>query len=265
MSAELENAAVELCAEASQIALDAFGQRNSVRLKDGDEPVTDVDVRIEQRLVAEIGRRYPAHAVIGEETGASGTSEWQWVLDPLDGTRNFVHGIPVFGVSVAVLHRGRPVAAAISLPALGERYSAAAGLGARRDGRPIRASAAAELSAGLVSFSGRDSYHEFEELEPLRFSLGRSLWLGSAAAEFAWLASGSADYAVFAELPVWDVAAGALLVREAGGTVLAHDGAWQPAEVFDVGWRRPLLCGAPVVSRLARIVRPAQDPWRKPS
>ena len=73
----------------------------------------------------EIGRRYPSHAVIGEETGTSGTSEWQWVLDPLDGTRNFVHGIPVFGVSAAVLHRGRPVAAAISLPALGGTYSAA--------------------------------------------------------------------------------------------------------------------------------------------
>lgn len=261
MSAELENAAADLCAEAAKIALDAFGQRHSVRLK-GDEPVTDVDVAIEQRMIAEIGRRYPSHAVIGEETGASGTSEWQWVLDPLDGTRNFVHGIPVFGVSAAVLHRGRPVAAAISLPALGETYSAAEGLGARRDGRPIRASSAAQLHAGLISFSGRDTYHEFEELEPLRFSLGRSLWLGSAAAEFAWLASGSVDYAAFAELPVWDVAAGVLLVREAGGTVLAHDGAWQPVREFGSGWRRPLLCGAPVVSQLAQIVRPAPDPWR---
>lgn len=264
MSAELENAAVDLCAEAAKIALDAFGQRHSVRLK-GDEPVTDVDVAIERRMIAEIGRRYPSHAVIGEETGTSGTSEWQWVLDPLDGTRNFVHGIPVFGVSAAVLHRGRPVAAAISLPALGGTYSAAEGMGARRDGRPIRASSAAELDAGLISFGGRDSYHEFEELESLRFSLGRSLWLGSAAAEFAWLASGSVDYGVFAELPVWDVAAGVLLVREAGGTVLTHDGSWQPVREFGPGWRGPLLCGAPVVSQLAEVVRPAPDPWRKPS
>lgn len=265
MSAELENTAVELCAEAAKIALDAFGQRHSVRLKDGGEPVTDVDVRIERQLVSAIRHRFPAHAVIGEETGASGTSQWQWVLDPLDGTRNFVHGVPVFGVSVAVLHLGRPVAAAISLPALGETYSAAAGLGARRDGRPIHASRATELDAGLMSFSGRDSYHEFEELESLRLSLGRSLWLGSAAAELAWLASGSVDYAVFAELPVWDVAAGALLVAEAGGTVLAHDGAWRPVTRFDAGWRRPLLCGAPVVSRLAQVVRPAPDPWRRPA
>ncbi|NKE61688.1 inositol monophosphatase [Lentzea sp. PSKA42] len=263
MSAELENAAVELCAEASKIALDAFGHRLSVRLKDGGEPVTDVDVRIEQGLVAEIGRRFPEHAVIGEETGESGSSEWQWVLDPLDGTRNFVRGIPIFGVSVAVLHLGRPVAAAISLPALGEMYSAAEGLGSRHDGQPIRASAAVDLDAGLMSFSGRDSYHEFEELEPLRLSLGRSLWLGSAAAEFAWLASGSVDYAVFAELPVWDVAAGVLLVREAGGTVLAHDGSWQPVRDLGADWRRPLLCGAPLVSRLAQTVRPAPDPWRK--
>ncbi len=242
----------------------------------GTDPVTAVDRAVEARLAAYVAERFPGHAVLGEEEGAepAGDAEWVWVVDPVDGTRNFVAGLPLFAVSVGVLRRGRPVVGAVALPAEGSVLHARRGGGAWRDGQPARVAAADALTPRLVGARGPDFREAFRADPALDPRLGEARWLGSTAYELAAVASGTLGYAAIGDVALWDCAGGVVLVAEAGGAVAtsagpddAAGGGWAPLERFRAedaaagalrAWHGPLLAGPPAaVATLARHLTPA--------
>ena len=195
--------------------------------------VSEVDLRSEQTIREALERDAPGVAFFGEEGGGS-RAELGWVVDPLDGTANFLHGFPVVGVSVALVEAGRPVAGAVHAPLLGgEMYTAVRGGGAFLDGRPIRvadrppASAICNTGFPFKIKHRLDDYRRvfegaFLALEDLRRA-------GAASLDLAWTAAGVFDGFFEIGLGAWDVAAGALLVTEAGGVVTdwaGDDKAW---------------------------------------
>lgn len=186
--------------------------------------VTIADKECEAAVVAAIRARYPDHRILGEEGGTSGdgASPYRWIIDPLDGTTNFAHGMPLFSVSIAVEHEGALIAGAVYAPVLKDLCLAVRGHGATRNGAPIRVSKTETLAdALLVTGFPYDRVKLIDWLMPtLGNHLVRSqgiLRLGSAALDLSLVAAGHLDGFYELNLHPWDVAAGALLVEEAGG------------------------------------------------
>jgi myo-inositol-1(or 4)-monophosphatase len=191
--------------------------------------VSEVDRACEAEIVREIRRYYPDHAFLCEESGASGDSDTVWVIDPLDGTSNYLHGLPHFGVSIAQQVKGRTEHAVVFDPMREELFTASRGSGAFLNNRRIRVSARTELEGAILAtafpFRQRDklkSYARvfqavFDQVEDFRRA-------GTACLDLAWVAAGRLDGFFEVGLKPWDVAAGALIVREAGGVVLDFTG-----------------------------------------
>jgi histidinol-phosphatase len=179
-------------------------------------PVTDADRAIERALRERLAAARPGEAVAGEEEGIrNGTV--RWVLDPIDGTRNFARGVPVWATLIALERGGAPVCGVVSAPALGHRWWATRGAGAWRDGAPIRVSAVERLANAAVSCSRAA---DLAAVEPI-------VWHARGLGDFwqhALVAEGALDAAVDAPLALWDYAALVPLVEEAGGRVTAPDG-----------------------------------------
>ena len=194
--------------------------------------VSDVDHQAEYVIVDTIRRSYPDHAILAEEGGASGEGEFQWIIDPLDGTKNFLHGFPHFAVSIALKYRGHLDQAVIFDPLRQELFTASRGAGAQLDGKRIRVTRRKHLAGGLLAtgfpfreLANLDTHlRSIGALVPRIAGLRRS---GSAALDLAYVAAGRLDGFWEFGLAPWDMAAGALLVREAGGIVsdaLGNDG-----------------------------------------
>lgn len=191
--------------------------------------VSEVDRMAEDVIVDTILRSYPKHEILAEEGGAGGSSEFQWVIDPLDGTTNFLHGLQHYCVSIALLHRGRLDQAVVFDPITQELFTATRGAGAQLDNKRIRASQRKGLKQALVGtgFPFRELSHlnsymaSLAAVIPHTASVRRS---GSAALDLAYVAAGRLDGFWQSGLEPWDMAAGALLVREAGGIVTDCEG-----------------------------------------
>jgi myo-inositol-1(or 4)-monophosphatase len=241
------------------------------------DPVTDADTAAENYLREAIVARFPDHAILGEEgaEGETGAGEWLWALDPLDGTANYAAGLPIFAVSVAVLRDGAPVVGCVAVPGMGALYHARAGGGAFDGETPLRACADETLRPGgpVGLFAGWR--WAFVARRRLRRRFGEPRALGSIAAELGLVASGALQYAVYAGPRLWDVAAGALLVGEAGGAALVWEdrAGWRPLERFTVAdpkkglraWSTPTLVGgAAIVPLVAADLAPrrALAAWR---
>lgn len=196
--------------------------------------VSRVDVEAQQAALAVIRERFPDHRVLAEEDeetpSASGDARVPlWIVDPLDGTTNFLHGHPMYSASVGVFSDGRPRAGAVISPPTGERWWAAAGGGAFKDGRAIRVSRLQRLSHALIGTGF--PFKALDRLPDYLDQLGRVLRSasgvrrgGSAALDLCYLADGRFDAFWEAHLAPWDIAAGWLIVEEAGGTVTRRDG-----------------------------------------
>jgi len=221
------------CAEAgAAIVLQHFGKRPTADLKGPNDPVTHADRQSEAVIVDLIRAHRPGDTIIAEEgTGVAGGAR-RWLVDPLDGTVNFVHGIPQVAVSVAVYDGDSALAAAIADPIREELFTAEAGSGARCNGRPIAVSDAGELPGTVMAtgfFYDHDRYAA-DYTRPLTAVLERVNGVrrfGSAALDLAWTAAGRFDGYWELGVSPWDIAAGILLVREAGG--VATDPYGQPA------------------------------------
>ncbi|MGH8183771.1 MAG: inositol monophosphatase family protein [Rhodanobacteraceae bacterium] len=186
--------------------------------------VSEVDRQAEKEIVRELKRAYPAHAILGEETGVSGKpgARFTWAVDPLDGTHNYLRGIPHFAVSIAQLDRGEPVHAVILDPLRNEIYTASKGDGAFLNDRRIRVGKRESLDGAMLAtgFPYRERRHLNAQLGMTRELLKRAEDIrrtGSAALDLAWTAAGRLDGYFETGLKIWDMAAGCLLVREAGG------------------------------------------------
>lgn len=230
--------------EAGRIALDAFRRPQRVETKGRGNLVSETDFAIERFLHETFAREFPDHAILSEETASTTALDgWVWVIDPLDGTRNFVSGIPFFCVNIALCYDGVPVVAVTCDPNQDECYSAERGRGARLNDAPMRASGAPTVLQSVLGFDlgydddlGRGVLQLIHELFPGAQSVRIP---GSAALGLAYAACGRYDLFVHHCLFPWDIAAGILLVQEAGGVITDHLGA--PIEIASPS----VIAGAP--------------------
>ncbi|MHC5037652.1 MAG: inositol monophosphatase family protein [Planctomycetota bacterium] len=224
--------ALDLARRAGAILMEGWRDLEGldVDFKGQRDPVTEIDRASERFLRKAIGERYPLDRVLGEEEGEGGRAEGErlWIVDPLDGTVNYMHGHPVFAVSIALHVGGRVEVGVVHAPHLDETFHAVAGEGAFRNGKRIHVSPTADLSASLLatgfaynrSDTAQNNLDNFSRLSLSALGLRR---MGAASLDLAWVACGIFDGFWEIYLAPWDVAAGALLVREAGGRVTAFD------------------------------------------
>ncbi|MBE6359392.1 MAG: inositol monophosphatase [Lentisphaerae bacterium] len=192
--------------------------------------VSIADKAVEKLIISKINERFPGHDVFGEETGHAGkTSEYCWIIDPIDGTQSFVKHHPYYAVSIALYKNGKPYAAAVNIPALGRLYTAQLGKGAFENGEPIRISDCTELDeaacatgfARLRENKVEKVLEKFNRIVPELRSIQRC---GSAASDLALTGAGIYDGYWEEGLQLYDVAAGVLIVQEAGGKVCDYNG-----------------------------------------
>lgn len=210
---------------------------HEVHHKGDRDLVTDVDVRIEVAIREFLNTTTPGAAFLGEEQGGPSildTEQDMWVLDPVDGTSNFAHGIPLCAISLAMIRAGEPVVAAIAAPQLDLHYHAAKGHGAYGINGRLQASNTADLSRAIVSIGDYAVGLNAAEKNQIRLRLTALLaqrverirMFGTAALDLAWVAEGRTDATIILSNDPWDTAAGVLLAREAGAYVI--DSAGQP-------------------------------------
>ncbi|HEX9877344.1 MAG TPA: inositol monophosphatase family protein [Gammaproteobacteria bacterium] len=221
------NIAVRAARRAGDLMLRQLNQLDALEVteKGRNEYVTEVDHLAEQAIVEVIYDHYPDHAILAEERGALGSHDFQWIIDPLDGTTNFIHGFPVFSVSIAVRHKDRLEHAVVYDPTRQEIFTASRGQGAQLDGRRIRVSRRHRLQDALIATGfpyrfGNDDIDGYMEM--LKTVINESSGIrrpGSAALDLCYVAAGRVDGFWELGLKIWDVAAGALLIREAGGRI----------------------------------------------
>ncbi len=213
------------------------------RKSTGVDMVTEVDKRCEELITERIGGRYPDHGILGEEQGESfGDSDYLWVIDPLDGTTNYVHGLPIFASSVALLYRGEPLLGVVHMAPLGATYRALRAHGAQKNGRPISVAQRARLGESIVGTgvpydranSARNNVDYIAHMAPRVRGLRR---LGAAAYDLCLVAEGIYDAYWELKVELWDIAAGILIAEEAGADVRYR----KRDEKYDI------LCSSPAV------------------
>lgn len=263
--ADLEETAARITARAGELLLDRYRRPVAIEFKDEKQtdPVTETDRAVERLVGGELRAAFPDHGILGEEgTSERSAGEYLWVLDPLDGTANFAGHLPYFAISLALLRNGVPIVGCLFVP-FGPGFAPAVlrcsyGNGARVGGEPLRLERCDFRPTGPaalpVGFRGG-----FALRGDLARGPGELRNLGSICFEIATVASGGFQYAAFLRPRLWDVAAGVLLVREAGGVALSWQGrSWRPLDRFvpptrrrsgDAptlrDWARPVLVGGP--------------------
>lgn len=219
---ELLDFAHQIAWQAGKITLRYFQGGVAVDHKADESPVTVADRESEAYLRAAIGARYPGHAILGEEEGLSGAADasYRWVLDPIDGTKSFVRGAPLYGVMVGLLREGEPVVGVVNMPALGEIVSAARGHGCRWNGRPCRVSDTASMRDALVAATvaaGYEAYGKAEAFARVVAAAGMFRTWGDCYGHLL-VATGRAEAAIDPVMNVWDAAALFPILAEAGGS-----------------------------------------------
>ena len=229
MSAFLETG-IAIAREAGALLADYFERRVRVELKGEFDVVTEADRASEKLILERLRQHYPSHAIMAEETGAhSGSSEYRWYVDPLDGTTNFAHGFPIYNVTLALERAGELIAGVIYDPNRGELFTAEKGGGAYLNGARIQVSHTTRLADSLVAtgFPSRKRHQNvnvyfYYQLAMLSHGVRSA---GSAAIDLAYVAAGRLDAFWEFALSPWDMAAGLLIVEEAGGTCSNMKGA----------------------------------------
>jgi myo-inositol-1(or 4)-monophosphatase len=255
--------AIDAAVAGGVIVRDAFGAPENVREKRPGDLVSDADFSSERSIRDALASAFPEIAFVGEEEGGQ-RADVGWFVDPLDGTANFVHGFPVVGVSIALVVDDEPVVGVVHAPMLGDVYSARRGGGAFRNGVPIhvsnRPAASAICATGFPFRAKRERLGEYfpvferalREFEDLRRA-------GSASLDLSWTAAGVFDGYFEQNLATWDVAAGGLIVREAGGVVTDWQGderAWLRSGDIVAGPRAMHARMLTLIATAARSERP---------
>ncbi|MGB5873919.1 MAG: inositol monophosphatase family protein [Bacteroidota bacterium] len=227
------NLAIEAAREAGKYLKYHIGRVRNVETKKGEERnlVSEIDRGSEEKIIGMIKSRYPLHAILAEESGAEETkADFKWIIDPLDGTTNYLHRVPVYCVTIAVEHKGEIVAGVVYDPNLDELFTAEKGSGAYLNGKRLKVSETSELIDGLLVTGfpydiARNPDYTVERFVRLLLAAGGMRRLGSAALDLSYIAAGRFDGFWEVSLNPWDMAAGVLLVQEAGGRVTDFYGA----------------------------------------
>lgn len=229
--------AIRAAREAGQYLKEHVGRARAVETKKGEERnlVSEIDKGSEARIISLIKSRFPGHDVLAEESGGASTSgTYRWIIDPLDGTTNFLHGVPIFCVSIGVEHNGEIVAGVVYDPNLDELYTAERGSGAFLNGQRLTVSSTSEMIRSLLVTGfpydiARNPQHAVEHFNNFLMAARGIRRLGSAALDLCYVAAGRFDGFWEVHLQPWDMAAGKLLVEEAGGRTTDFTGA--PARI----------------------------------
>ncbi|MCB1214715.1 MAG: inositol monophosphatase [Deltaproteobacteria bacterium] len=228
--------AEEACRLSGQIQLDGLKKARDIQFKGDINLVTDIDHACEKAIVEKIQGTYPHHDILAEEgSGNRKDSEYKWIIDPLDGTTNYTHGYPLFCTSIALEHQGEIVMGAVYEPNLDEMFLAERGQGATLNGEKIQVSRSKSLNESLVATgfffffreSERNNIREFQRILLKARALRRD---GVAAVDLCYVACGRYDAFWELNLFPWDVAAGFLMIEEAGGKVTDYQG--QKFEIY---------------------------------
>ncbi|WJG08430.1 inositol-1-monophosphatase [Aliiglaciecola sp. LCG003] len=230
------NIAVRAARAAGNVITRGFENRGDLltEKKGENDFVTKIDKEAEFTIINKIQQSYPDHSFIGEEGGlVKGDEDYKWIIDPLDGTTNFIKGIPHFAVSIALMHKGRIDQAVVFDPIRGELFTASKGGGAQLNGFRIRASNARDLNNTVLAtafpFKAKDDAEQaIQRFSNIFKQCGDIRRGGSAALDLAYVAAGRFDGYWERGLQPWDVAAGELLVRESGGLVTDFSGGNDP-------------------------------------
>ncbi|MFI1700352.1 inositol monophosphatase family protein [Streptomyces bobili] len=194
--------------------------------------VTNVDLAIEREARTALLDGAPGIGFVGEEEGGDTGADTHWIIDPVDGTANFIRGLPLCGISLALVHHGVPVLGVIHLPLIGRRYWAAQGLGAYRDGQRISAAGTSTLPEAMIAVGDYGTGSDGPDRNRVALAIQAHLaekaqrvrMLGSAAVDLAFVADGTLDATITLGNHDWDMAAGVVLAREAGAVVMDTDG-----------------------------------------
>jgi myo-inositol-1(or 4)-monophosphatase len=225
--------ALHMAAEAKKIILAYFQTGLQVESKSDNSPVTIADRKSEEAVRAIMGKHTPGYGIIGEEFGTrTGTADREWVIDPIDGTKAFIHGVPLFGTLLALLEKGKPVVGVIALPALGHVLHASLGAGASLDGKPCRVSAVAALEDALLldgSIGTMERLGHGPAWAALRARAKLHRGWGDCYGHFL-VATGRAEAMVDPIVSIWDIAPMAIILPEAGGRFTSLSGSDSIAE-----------------------------------
>ena len=228
-----------------------------VKQKGRNDFVSEADYAAEGAVIDVIKKHYPDHAIIAEESGEQGESEYTWIIDPLDGTTNYLHGFPVFCVSIGLMHKGRIECGVVYDPLRQELFTASRGQGAQLDGHKIRVTGRVDLERALLGtgFPYRDSNMAIAPyMKMLEKAITETAGIrrcGAAALDLCYVAAGRLDLFWETGLAIWDLAAGALIIREAGGIITGLDGSEDFLQTGHV------LTGTPRIHReVARLFGP---------
>ncbi|MBK6737408.1 MAG: inositol monophosphatase [Haliea sp.] len=234
--------------------------RFEVKAKGVNNFVTEVDLNAEREIIYHLQKAYPDHAILGEESGLIGNenAEYRWIIDPLDGTTNFIRGIPHYAVSIACMYRGRIEHAVILDPVRREEFTASRGRGAQLNGHRIRVSDLASLDGALLGTGIPFKEHCDDKLaaysKTIEVLAGQCAGIrraGAASLDLAYVAAGRLDAFWEIGLAQWDIAAGVLLVREAGGLVADIDASENYLESGNI------VCGNPrCFKAVLQVVKP---------
>lgn len=252
------NIAVRAARKAGDIIARSCDQVDTlkVRHKAENDFVSEVDHRAEQAIIATLLKAYPDHAILAEESGSQGQSEYEWIIDPLDGTTNFLHGFPQYAVSIACRHKTQLQHAVVYDPFKQELFTASRGDGAQLNGKRIRISQRTSMSGALlgtgIPFSDEDTLavhlNMMRDIIPGTAGIRRA---GSAALDLAYVAAGRLDVFWEFKLKPWDMAAGILLVEEAGGLVGDFQGGF---DYFSSG--NILAANARLFKHMVKLLKP---------
>ncbi len=228
-----------------------------IQQKSHNNYVSEADLNAERAIIGTILKHYPDHAILAEESGQQGDSDYVWIIDPLDGTTNFLHGFPVFCVSIGLMYKNKLEHAAVYDPLRQELFTASRGQGAHLDGRRIRVSKQTSLERALIGtgFPFRDpNISSALYLKILQTVLRHTSGVrraGAAALDLCYVAAGRLDGFWETGLNKWDMAAGTLIIREAGGIISGMNGS---ENFLDTGH---VLTGSPkIYSALVKLLAP---------
>lgn len=221
------NIAVEAARAGSVLIMRAMKRMDMVKVseKSPNDFVTEVDKRVEEEIISVIKKAYPQHSILGEEGGELDGNDYQWIIDPIDGTRNFIHGFPHFAISIGIMHKNRIEYGVIYDPLRQELFTAIRGKGAHLNNQRIRVGTRKSLDNALLGtgFAYRHADKEaslpddsFNAILPICGDIRRA---GAASLDLAYVACGRLDGYWEKGLHIWDIAAGILLVKEAGGMI----------------------------------------------
>lgn len=252
------NIATRAARNAGRILMRYFEHTEGLRVdqKSRNDFVSEVDRQAELTIIQELRSKFPSHGILGEETGTHQGDEFQWIIDPLDGTTNYLHGVPQFSISIALMHKGRLEHGLVYDPVRDEMFTGSRGNGAKINDRKLRVTRRPNLEGALIGtgLPFRDQRFLKQYLGMLEVMIKDTAGIrrpGSAALDFAYLAAGRTDGFWELGLSKWDFAAGVLLVREAGGVVTDLAGG---EDYLDTG--NVVAGGLKVHNAMLRLIQP---------